>query len=149
MLHSTSQSPWDIVHWELWHRAVTFRANYSPFQSGKPNARYKGKQSRAKGVCWTFNAGHYCTMCRYEHKCHKCGGKDTWAQCQSTATGHNGEIERQQLNLILNSPPVTPVRVSEYLSLYCPPMTLTSNIFRSTAFLLASALGLPAQANHF
>ena len=49
LLHSTSQSPWDIVHWELWHRAVTFRANYSPFQSGKPNARYKRKQSRAKG----------------------------------------------------------------------------------------------------
>ena len=34
------QYPWDIVHWELWHRAVSFRANYSPFQSGKPNARY-------------------------------------------------------------------------------------------------------------
>ena len=43
------QYPWDIVHWELWHRAVTIRANYSPFQCGKPNWRYKGKQSMAKG----------------------------------------------------------------------------------------------------
>ena len=25
------QYPWDIVHWELWYRAVAFRANYSPF----------------------------------------------------------------------------------------------------------------------
>ncbi|XP_044183018.1 uncharacterized protein LOC122963589 [Acropora millepora] len=84
------QYPWDIVHWELWHRAVTFRANYSPFQPGKPNAKYKGKPSMAKGVCWTFNAGRHCPGCRYEHKCHKCGGKHTGAQCQSTSTGHNG-----------------------------------------------------------
>jgi len=54
------QYPWDIVHWELWHRAVTFRANYSPFPPDRPNARYKGKPSMAKGVCWTLNAGRHC-----------------------------------------------------------------------------------------
>ena len=84
------QYPWDIVHWELWHGAVTFRANHSPFQSGKPNARYKGKQSMANGVCWTFSAGRHCTVYRYEHKYHKCAGKHTGAQCQSTSTRHNG-----------------------------------------------------------
>ena len=43
------QYPWDIVHWDLWHRALTIRANYSPFQCGKPNVRYKRKQSIARG----------------------------------------------------------------------------------------------------
>ena len=111
------QYPRDIVHWELWHRAVTFRANYSSFQSGKPNARYKGKQGwlrayvghsmrvvTAPGVVISTNGISV-------------GGNTLGRNASLPQLGTTGEIERQQLHLKLNSPPVTPIRVSVLESL--------------------------------
>ena len=66
---------------------------YSPFQSGNPNPRYKGKQSMAKGVCWTFNARRHCTGCRYEHNCHKCGENTLGQYASLPQLGTMGEIE--------------------------------------------------------
>lgn len=88
--------PWDIVHWELWHRAVTFRPKQNLFQSDRPNAKFKGNQSKGvRGVCWTYNAGRTCTGCRFEHKCSKCGGKHTGVQCQHASTGQSAGTTSQ------------------------------------------------------
>ena len=76
---------WDVVHWELWHRAVTFRPKSAAPQSDKSFAKPKGKQPFPKGTCWSFNAGKFCAGCRFEHKCYKCGGKHSGAQCTSAA----------------------------------------------------------------
>jgi len=89
---SPNQYPWDIVHWELWHRAVNFRPKQG-YQSDKPDYKFKGKFR--KGSCWAYNAGRQCGPgCRYEHKCSKCGGKHPGNQCQSVKgiqpTGGNG-----------------------------------------------------------
>lgn len=74
--------PWGVVHWELWHRAVTFRAKSNSFD--RSNSRFKGKQPFSRGVCFTFNAGRPCAGCRYDHKCSKCGGRHAATSCQSS-----------------------------------------------------------------
>ena len=77
--------PWGVVHWELWHRAVTFRAKSGYFATDKPNSRFRGKQPMVRGVCFTFNAGRPCAGCRYDHKCSKCGGRHAATSCQSAS----------------------------------------------------------------
>ena len=88
------QYPWDIVHWELWHRAVTFRPKQGTFQSDRANSKFKGKANMLKGTCWTFNMGRSCSGCRYEHKCSKCGGKHPGTQCQSATFGQQANSDR-------------------------------------------------------
>lgn len=82
------QYPWNAVHWELWHRSVTFRAKQPVQQSDRSNTKSRGKSPFVKGVCWTYNSGRFCSGCRFEHKCSKCGGKHQSVQCQS---GQNGQ----------------------------------------------------------
>ncbi|CAH3107526.1 unnamed protein product [Porites lobata] len=77
--------PWGVVHWELWHRAVTFRAKSGYFATDKANSGFRGKQSMVRGVCFTFNAGRPCAGCRYDHKCSKCGGRHAATSCQSAS----------------------------------------------------------------
>ena len=78
-----SKYPWGVVHWELWHRAMTFRAKSRYFATNKPNSRFRGKQPMVRGVCFTFNAGRPCAGCRYDHKCSKCGGRHAATSCYS------------------------------------------------------------------
>lgn len=80
---SPEDCAWDIVHWELWHRAVTFRPKPAATHPDKPVAKPKGKQPFPKGTCWSFNAGKFCAGCRFEHKCYKCGGGHSGAHCTS------------------------------------------------------------------
>jgi hypothetical protein len=79
--------PWDVVHWELWLRAVTtFRAKPQTASDNKTTMRSRPRQSFPKGNCWTFNAGKYCSGCRFEHKCFKCGAKHAASQCAASGT---------------------------------------------------------------
>ena len=94
--------PWDIIHWELWLKAVLhFRAK-SHLPSEKVSAgvfsRSRSRPSFPKGTCWTFHAGRYCSGCRFEHVCFKCGSKDPASQCsanqhqQRSALPKNGAV---------------------------------------------------------
>ncbi|XP_044177802.1 uncharacterized protein LOC114950289 [Acropora millepora] len=75
--------PWGVMHWELWHRAMTFRAKSRYFATDKPGSGFRGKQPMVRGVCFTFNAGRPCAGCRYAHNCSKCGGRHAATSCQS------------------------------------------------------------------
>ena len=84
--------PWDNVHWELWHRAVTFRAKNNNFRVDKTQGRPKGKPPLPKGTCWSYNTGKHCSGCRYDHKCYKCGGKHAGSQCTVPASTARDKI---------------------------------------------------------
>ena len=94
--------PWDIVHWELWLKAVlNFRAkSYLPSEkvSAGVFSRSRSRPSFPKGTCWTFHAGRYCSGCRFEHVCFKCGSKHPASQCsanqhqQRSALPKNGAV---------------------------------------------------------
>jgi len=84
--------PWDIVHWELWHRAVTFRFKSGNFRNDKQAPRSKGKPTMPKGTCWAFNSGKYCGGCKFEHKCHKCAGGHSGATCNVPPTAVRDKI---------------------------------------------------------
>ena len=94
---------------------IFFRAKSGYFATDKPNSRFRGKQSMVRGVCFTFNAGRPCAGCRYNHKCSKCGGRHA-ARVRPVNLAqtfpNQPEIELSQLHHIINSPPVTPVKVS-------------------------------------
>jgi len=79
----TKSYPWDAVHWELWHRVVTFQARNNSFRPDKSGARFRNKTPLPRGTCWAFNSGKHCSGCKYEHTCHKCGGNHSGAQCNS------------------------------------------------------------------
>ena len=93
--------PWDNIHRELWLKAViNFRAkpqnNSDKFAAGA-SARVRPRQSFPKGSCWTFHASRYCSGCRFEHVCYKCGAKHPASQFsagnqQRAALPRNGPI---------------------------------------------------------
>ena len=78
------QFPWDVVHWELWLKAVT---NFRPKSQSaistndKSSSRSRPRQFFPKGTCWNFHAGSTCNGCRFEHICYKCGSKHPATQC--------------------------------------------------------------------
>ena len=94
--------PWDIIHWELWLKAVlNFRAkSHSPSErvSAGGFTRSRSRPSFPRGTCWIFHAGRYCPGCRFEHVCFKCGSKHPASQCsanqqqQRSALPKNGAV---------------------------------------------------------
>ena len=95
------QYPWDTIHWELWLKAVVNFRGKPQFTSEKVSTggstRARPRQSFPKGTCWTFHAGRYCSGCRFEHICFKCGSKHPASQCSATqqqraALPHKGPV---------------------------------------------------------
>ena len=48
------------------------------------STRSRPSQSFPKGSCWAFHAGGYCSGCRFDHVCFKCGAKHSASQCCAT-----------------------------------------------------------------
>ena len=82
------QYPWDAIHWELWLKAVINFRGKPQFNSERvytgSSTRARPRQSFPKGSCWTFHSGRYCSGCRFEHICFKCGSKHPASQCSAT-----------------------------------------------------------------
>ena len=84
--------PWDAIYWELWLKAVInfhgkLQINSEKVYTGS-STRARPRQSFPKGSCWTFHSGRYCSGCRFEHVCFKCGSKHPASQCTATQQQH-------------------------------------------------------------
>ena len=84
------QYPWDSVHWELWLKAVS---QFSAVNSGVSTQR-RPYQSFPESFCWTFHAGRYCTGCRFDHVCFKCGAQHPTNQ-RSTTQQHRATFSKE------------------------------------------------------